>query len=565
MSPEERAELLDALLDGTISDVDLLRIEAELSVDAQVRSEYHRRLQLETILRTQYSNVDSQDLSATLNSQAVASPSSLNETEWKQLGEPTNNSASPRLLPVLAGILIGIAACLPFVFLIRGSLRQAPPKTSPTANSNLPTSQEMATAEGFGILNGAANVTWNGSAVQVGDLLPTGPLHLSSGRIHLELFSGVQLMIEGDSKFSIDSPMQVTMLTGQARAYVPEPAQGFRLKTNTGEVVDLGTEFSVAIDDTGADVRVLEGEVELHATDQEPQRIQEGLALRLASAGITEASRQTSVSLPSPLEFQEVLEKQQASRLLIWQDSVEDLRADSRLLAYYQFAPRQIRSRMLKNLANERTHGASDGAIVAGRPSSDRWSRSDSAIDFSRTGSRVRVNVPGEHHGLTLYCWVKVNSLDRMYNSLFLTDGHEDFEPHWQILDDGRVFFSVKLPKAAGVPVRHRFMSPKIWETSLSGKWIMLGVTYDVDNQRVTHFLNGSPVSEEIIPNNALCETIRIGAASICNWSEPMYSTDPTFVVRNLNGSMDEFAIYSGALNEDEILELYEAGKPNEH
>ena len=43
-----------------------------------------------------------------------------------------------------------------------------------------------------------------------------------------------------------------------------------------------------------------------------------------------------------------------------------------------------------------------------------------------------------------------------------------------------------------------------------------------------------------------------------------MYRTDPTFVVRNLNGSVDEFALFSGALSSSEISGLYQAGNPNE-
>jgi hypothetical protein len=59
-------------------------------------------------------------------------------------------------------------------------------------------------------------------------------------------------------------------------------------------------------------------------------------------------------------------------------------------------------------------------------------------------------------------------------------------------------------------------------------------------------------------------ESINIGAASICNWSEPMYRTDPKFVVRNLNGSLDEFAAFSSALSADEIMNLFRTGNPNE-
>ena len=101
-----------------------------------------------------------------------------------------------------------------------------------------------------------------------------------------------------------------------------------------------------------------------------------------------------------------------------------------------------------------------------------------------------------------------------------------------------------------------------MWDTSLSGRWVMLATVYDVDAQRVAHYLNGTEISSETIPAASRMETIEIGAASIGNWSQPMYRTDATFVVRNLNGVMDEFAMFSGALSQQEISEIYKVGDP---
>ncbi len=98
----------------------------------------------------------------------------------------------------------------------------------------------------------------------------------------------------------------------------------------------------------------------------------------------------------------------------------------------------------------------------------------------------------------------------------------------------------------------------------MSGRWTMLAVTYDVDRKAVTHYLNGKPISSETISEPSLVESIRIGHASICNWSEPMYRTDPEFVLRNLNGTLDEFAMFSGTLSDNEIEQWYESGNPNE-
>jgi len=221
-----------------------------------------------------------------------------------------------------------------------------------------------------------------------------------------------------------------------------------------------------------------------------------------------------------------------------------------------------------RHLPNEAVSGAStvrEGAIVAAARVADRWGVAGSALDFSPTGSRVRLTVPGEYGSLTLLCWVKINSLDRWYNSLFLTDGHELHEPHWQIMDDGRLFFSVKKndtwdPKK-GEKNKHIFYSPPFWSTSMSGQWLMIATVYDVDARKVTHYLNVRPLSTEAIPPEYLVESVSIGNASLGNWGLPERE-DSHFAVRNLNGSMDEFALFSAALTSKEIENIYENGKP---
>jgi len=105
------------------------------------------------------------------------------------------------------------------------------------------------------------------------------------------------------------------------------------------------------------------------------------------------------------------------------------------------------------------------------------------------------------------------------------------------------------------------FLSPPFWNASLSGQWLMIATVYDVDARKVTHFLNGKVLGEESVPDGYLVERVTIGAASICNWSEPVRN-DPHFAVRNLNGSMDEFALFAAALSPKQIEDIYEHGKP---
>lgn len=548
MNAEDRSKLLDALLDGDISEADWIRIEAELSVDANVRREYYRRIQLDLLLeREALQREPNRETNGAFKSAGNASKG------WTHRSWRTGRKALLVLVAIAAGLLLWLNT--------GDSANDRSGRTVASAAT------EEESASGFGILSGQSEAVWATDRVQEGDLLPSGQLHLASGRIHIELFSGVQLVIEGESIFSVDSAMQVTMRGGRARTHVPEPAVGFRIKTDSGDIVDLGTEFTVDVGQSGTDVQVVDGEVELRSGNNETRRVQVGDALRLSGNGSISQSSQREIPLMGPQQFQDLKAQQQAQRYLRWQQAAEDQQGDSRLVAYYQVNPEQPGLGQLNNLATKSSMLASDGAVVAAQPATDRWGRNAAALDFSRLGSRVRINVPGAHRGLTLLCWVKINSLDRWYNSLFLTDGHEEQEPHWQIMDDGRIFFSVKHAALSGQPAeksQHVFYSPSIWNASLSGRWTMLAVTYDVDQQQVTHYLNGDPISRESIPTEALVTAIHMGAASIGNWGQPLYRTDPKFVLRNLNGSMDEFAIYSGALTTDEIQQLYRVGNPHD-
>ncbi|MEO0475905.1 MAG: hypothetical protein AAF085_08050, partial [Planctomycetota bacterium] len=71
----------------------------------------------------------------------------------------------------------------------------------------------------------------------------------------------------------------------------------------------------------------------------------------------------------------------------------------------------------------------------------------------------------------------------------------------------------------------------------------------------------GEVLSKEAIPEAYLVDQIRIGHASLCNWGLPTWD-NPRFAVRNLNGSMDEFAMFNAPLTPDEIKEIYQHGKP---
>ncbi len=54
------------------------------------------------------------------------------------------------------------------------------------------------------------------------------------------------------------------MTTGRCSVHAPDGAEGFRVDTPQTQVIDLGTRFTVAVDDVGqTDVQVIEGAAEV--------------------------------------------------------------------------------------------------------------------------------------------------------------------------------------------------------------------------------------------------------------------------------------------------------------
>ncbi len=95
----------------------------------------------------------------------------------------------------------------------------------------------------------------------------------------------------------------------------------------------------------------------------------------------------------------------------------------------------------------------------------------------------------------------------------------------------------------------------------MSGEWIHLATTLEIESGKVMHYLNGELLSQHTVPNDQLPESTRFGTASIGNWSLPTQQNS-TFAIRNLNGSIDELAIYGNALGAAEIAEMYDNGQP---
>ena len=106
---------------------------------------------------------------------------------------------------------------------------------------------------------------------------------LNAGLVMLEFPNGAETIVEGPSVFTVVSLDRLLVKQGRCSVHAPEGAEGFRVDTPQTQVVDLGTRFSVDVNEFGrTDVQVVDGAAEVFSTPG--QSTQKKLLLREGQA-----------------------------------------------------------------------------------------------------------------------------------------------------------------------------------------------------------------------------------------------------------------------------------------
>ena len=486
--------------------------------------------------------------------QAVSRTATARHLSWATLLIAT---AASLLICIVVGRWMIVESRLKSAMLAQA---QTPRQTQSSQTDGRPIAEIEATSQGVALVTRLVDVRWPDQArrVQVGDALTPGRFDIEAGFAQIEFFCGATVVLQGPAELELESSTTARLFGGQLRAQVPPVARGFLIHVDDMEVVDLGTEFGISATPDGTGVQVFDGEVELLQPSEQKRLVTAGHAVHRGPGGELGESTLTPDQFVDLEALDSHANSQTENRYQRWRSYSQKLRKDPRLIMYYAMEGEQWNRKLRSSLVPENRE--LDGAIVGARRVPGRWP-DKKAIEFKHPGDRVRVDIPGEFESLTFACWVKIDSLDRWYNSLFLTDSYERGEPHWQILDTGQLFFSVRVREGEIGQEHREVLSPPFWKPSMSGQWLHLATTYDVAKKQTTHYLNGTVLSRETIPDVQLVSPTRIGKASIGNWSLPT-KPDAKFAIRNLNGSLDEFALFGAALTPQEILEIYEIGKP---
>lgn len=406
----------------------------------------------------------------------------------------------------------------------------------------------------------------DGTVRSDGDALPAGRLKLASGTVQIEFYSGASVLVEEGAEIELVSAWEARCLSGRMTVNVPPPAIGFQLKLPGVDVVDLGTEFGVEVSAENSVVHVFDGEVEAHVEGEPVRRIEQGGSFRRSNAQ-SQVGKAVPGRFVDAKAFDQQVREETQRRYDRWWESIQSVRRDERLLVYYLFS-RESELPWERNVEDYciPSDPSRAGSAVGARWVDGRWPGKQ-AIEFKRPSDRVRMNLGSERYsGLTMAAWVLVDSLDRRCNALMLTDGYEDGEPHWQILDTGEMLFSVNYGKPEPqaktsderFPHNQLYLSPSVFPRRGDRRWHHVAVTFDARTGQAVQFFDGHEVSRQISRHHPGPRQITFGACEIGNWGLPHQVA--SVPVRNLNGRIDEFMIYGEPLSPQEIAEIYALG-----
>lgn len=260
MAPELERELIDlaeAAGNGVLTAEQAARLESLLRGDREAQWFYLRRTHLHSTLRWDCSNAADHAAVKAMHDRA----------------HPAELPAVPRRHRWLPWAAIAAAVMIALGFYFWPAVTE---KSS------------------FAVLGQVVGAEWDtATPPSVGSSLGSETLKLKAGLARIDFPNGASVTLEGPTEFRLDAPDQAYLTHGQLTAHCPTTAQGFRIGTPAGNLIDRGTAFGMTVGSDGkaAEVCVFQGAVDIDSQgDEQPaQRLSEGNAAVVEKTGLKPA------------------------------------------------------------------------------------------------------------------------------------------------------------------------------------------------------------------------------------------------------------------------------------
>ena len=262
----ELNELCSSVVDEALTEKQKSRLSGWILTSLEARQFYIRAMGLSASLFYYASEMHTEE------PDAVSSPSkALHRWKW-------------------VSVFLALAASVLLVFTLvnRGSRRDVLVSQPPVVSIAAAHVDEFVAQ-----LSGSKQCQWAKGATEIppgGQLRKGQWIDLEKGFAEITFDCGAQVVLEGPASLEVNSAWSAKLSKGALKASLPPEAMGFSISNPTVEVVDLGTEFTMFADASGAatEVLVLKGEVYASPnspTDQQSVVLHENESRRFATTG----------------------------------------------------------------------------------------------------------------------------------------------------------------------------------------------------------------------------------------------------------------------------------------
>ncbi|WP_158261171.1 MULTISPECIES: LamG-like jellyroll fold domain-containing protein [Pirellulaceae] len=397
-----------------------------------------------------------------------------------------------------------------------------------------------------------------GSPLQIGDRLKPGALRLNRGDLQLEFLSGVRVQLTGPAEMHLLTEHQATLLSGQAGVVTPPDSDSFSLNGPVSAVVNGSSEFVLHVEGPGrGEVDVFQGEVMTSLLGPSGDTLLNEMVTSNHRALF--ADGELTVSSKTFDQSQRIDTIPVDNLYLNPTDQyAEAVKADAPLV-YWRFEDGDVIGNQIVNHMGDHHHG-------------EIHSAEDGSIEISRGRIRFAKSPQGRHVGLSepieginrrafsIEFWVRT---DRMHWGTFLgllpvTQADPEKESHLCVLEYANQTNVVHRPATIRMLYRYppttydggknifspNSCTPGIWTHIVAVK-TPEAIRLYCDGQLQVNL-------DDLDFDDSSPYTVVLG------------QLDSVRSMRQLEGQLDEVAIYEKALTEEQIRRHYEiiAGPP---
>lgn len=525
----EVLNLIERYVAGQITESECERLDSYLEANPECRQYFRRQLDTHLLLQEMLTSQSSENSSAgILQWCALRAFAAAEEDLAKHVKSPStvSNPLQPRkgrqpffvkwiVVPV---ILFIIAFGIYSEFFSR----------RPTA---------MPKRETFARIEETIDVEWGeGNPVfKPGAGIDNEIIRFQKGIVKITIQNGAELILEGPSEFIVSGKLRTLCQKGKVNARIPKSARYFELTTPFFRIVDLGTEFSVAVDEQSSDVHVLSGKVELSRDKNERLPLSQGESRRSARGGIFETIPFDEAACIGLSLFETLWQKQAAQQAEQRSRLADRLAGEPDLLTLFD---------------GTRFYGHGSGTVEGCRDADDQNRK---AVRIRSNTSRVDLDVPGSFESLTMILAVRIHRLEHVSRLLISDDYYgRTGVMLWQLERNGAMQFHVRTEGDRNA--YDAFDLDGAFQTKDLGTWTMLAVSIDGPGRTVTHYKDGKEIArfpwEKPIP-------IEIGRSCVGNEKGETKKRMPRF----LDADLGTLAILRRALSPEEIADIYDMMK----